>query len=608
MKINIIHHNNSSDVIIDAQTLDYIFKRCKEKTDVKHVLVNNSEIDESTINIFIDTFNNILFEKAKMNVYVPNQHKFHKNWLYVLNKFDLIICKTKYCYETLKPHVEDTTKLRYIGWKSYDFYQNYIEKENDQWMLLYNDNDYLNVQNVVDIWKPEYPVLNIVYSGVNSKRVKRKNLVNINYIDKMDHGKFENFFNKCLVHLCLNEIDNFNYNVNQCLMVKSVPIILDKGPVLEVVDDECCFKVSSTKKKLKNSLGSHYKYTKEDLETVIEKVIKTSDTTLEIMGNNGFLLSQRNNGCFANKCVDLFKECFSKTLHIKFDRKEVLKSDLPSVSLITTVTNAHNMFKLPRLNFMSTNYPKDKLEWIIVDDSDEGKQVDDLLPPESKRELFNIKYVRLENKLNEGKKLNMALEKYCNNDVIVIMNYDDFFYENSISSLVTKLVKSKGKCVGMTSFGCFDINRYISIINVEHMVNFYYNRIYTGGLTFYKEYWDKGNKFNEEPLEKVVQRINNEEVEHSKLEVLVTFFDDKYSDFTEISWNNILVGLIHNGNNNERLIDEKQEPNGCHFKFSRKVFEFVCSLDGKKITTEPISESHIESNSEQVNNPEVKEI
>ena len=40
----------------------------------------------------------------------------------------------------------------------------------------------------------------------------------------------------------------------------------------------------------------------------------------------------------------------------------------------------------------------------------------------------------------------------------------------------------------------------------------------------------------------------------------------------------------------ERIIDEKQEPNGCHFKFSKKVFEFVCSLDGKKITTDPIPE------------------
>lgn len=604
MKINIIHHNNSSDVLMDSQTLDYVLKRCKEKTEVKHLLVNNTEIDYSTINIFIDTFNNILFDKAKMNVYVPNQHKFHKNWLYVLDKFDLIICKTKYCYETIKQYVEDKSKLVYIGWKSYDFYQNYVDKEEDQWMLLYNDNDYLEVQTIVDIWKSEYPVLNIVYSGVNSKKVKRKNLVNINYIDKMEPSKFEILFNKCLVHLCLNEIDNYNYNVNQCLMVKSVPIIIDKGPVLELVDDDCCFKVSSVKKKLKNSLGSHYKYTKEDLVSVLEKVINTSTGTLEIMGANGCKIAHRQNSIFNSKSVDIFKECFSKTLHIKLNKKQLSEEELPSVSLVTTITDCHNMFKLPRLNYMSTNYPKDKLEWVIIDDSEEDKKVEDLLPPEDKRDLFNIKYIRTE-KLNQGQKLNKAVGEYCTNDVIVIMNYDDFFYENSIRTLVNKLVNSKYECVGITSFGCFDINRYISIINVEHIINLYYNRIYTGGLTFYKNYWGEEHKFNEEVLEKIVKNIDGKEYEIDKLELLSTFFDEKYSSFKEINWDNTLVGLVHNGNKMERIIDEKQEPNGCHFKLSKKVFEFICSLDGKKITTDPIPQIKEEN---QVNNTEVKEI
>ena len=39
MKINIIHHNNSSDVLLDAQTLDYVLKRCKEKTGTPFISI-----------------------------------------------------------------------------------------------------------------------------------------------------------------------------------------------------------------------------------------------------------------------------------------------------------------------------------------------------------------------------------------------------------------------------------------------------------------------------------------------------------------------------------------------------------------------------------------
>ena len=170
MKLNIIHNNGSSDVILDAQTVDYILKRMKEKTEVKQVLINNFNIDETTINIFLESINPILCEKAKYNIFIPNQHKFHKHWIPLLTNIDLVLCKTHYCYDVLKDIIP-TSKLVYSGWKSYDFYHSSIDKEYDEWLLIYNDDVHVQVQPVIDIWQSDWPTLNIVFSGVNKKRI-----------------------------------------------------------------------------------------------------------------------------------------------------------------------------------------------------------------------------------------------------------------------------------------------------------------------------------------------------------------------------------------------------------------------------------------------------
>ena len=68
---------------------------------------------------------------------------------------------------------------------------------------------------------------------------------------------------------------------------------------------------------------------------------------------------------------------------------------LPTVSIITPTYNRRNFFRLAVNNFMSIKYPKDKLEWIIVDDGTD--KIKDLI--EKTSELKNdprIKYFELD--------------------------------------------------------------------------------------------------------------------------------------------------------------------------------------------------------------------
>lgn len=560
MKINIIQTDKSNNVMMDAELLSYIFKRLKQKPTVSHIHVNSYKLEEATVNIFLENINYYQLSKAKYNIFVPNFHYFHKNWTELAKNFDLIICKTQYCYDIFKDLV-DQTKLVNIGWRSPDFSMPNIDKEYEDYMVLYNDAYFNDLQKILNVWKIDYPTLNVVFNGVNNTSIKRVNLANINYIENITPEKFELLFNKCIVHFCLDTIDNFNHSIVQCQLVKSVPVVLNKGPSQEIVDTDNCFMVSSNKKKNKGSFGSVYRYTEEELDYTLQKIINTKPDILDIMGKNCCIFSTKNQNIFLDKITKLFNDVFEKTKKIKFNRTEYTLEDLPSISIVTPVYNLPDIFNIAVLNYTSTKYLKHKTQWIIVDDSDEGKDVESLLPQKQNRDKFNIKYIRLDAKTDLYQKYNIGV-KLASNEVIVNMTPDDFIYEGGLPLLVKSLLKSEKKCVGMTQYGCFEINRYISMINVNYPTLPYYLRVYEGSLCYYKSFWEEQN-YGEESLQ--------------------AFIEGRLNQFDEINWADILVGLVHTRNSDKRIVDSKQEPNGCHFKFTEKLFKYVCSLDKQKI-------------------------
>ena len=124
--------------------------------------------------------------------------------------------------------------------------------------------------------------------------------------------------------------------------------------------------------------------------------------------------------------------------------------------------NRKKFFSLAILNYNSFDYPREKLEWIIVDDSDSDNSVESLLPIEAARAKYNISYVRLDERTTIGEKRNIAIKKAKNN-IIVCMDDDDYYYPESIRTRVELLVgfHSKNeniKCVGCGTFAAFEIN------------------------------------------------------------------------------------------------------------------------------------------------------
>lgn len=126
--------------------------------------------------------------------------------------------------------------------------------------------------------------------------------------------------------------------------------------------------------------------------------------------------------------------------------------DLPTVSILTPTYNRKVFTDLMLRNWNSIDYPRDKLEWIIVDDSDNGKELDENLFKGK-----NIRYIRFKQKLPLGKKRNFVAS-LAKNEILVHMDDDDFYPSESVIARVKTIILSKDKqCVGCTKTLCYDL-------------------------------------------------------------------------------------------------------------------------------------------------------
>jgi glycosyltransferase involved in cell wall biosynthesis len=118
-------------------------------------------------------------------------------------------------------------------------------------------------------------------------------------------------------------------------------------------------------------------------------------------------------------------------------------SQLPRVSLCTPTFNRRPFFKGTIANVMAQDYPKDKLEWIIVDDGTD--KIGDLVS-----HIPFVKYIQAD-KMSLGKKRNFMHEQ-CNfkndDDIIVYIDDDDYYPPQRVSHAVSKLTGSSALCAG----------------------------------------------------------------------------------------------------------------------------------------------------------------
>jgi glycosyltransferase involved in cell wall biosynthesis len=110
----------------------------------------------------------------------------------------------------------------------------------------------------------------------------------------------------------------------------------------------------------------------------------------------------------------------------------------PFVSVLTPTYNRRKFIPAAIAMYKAQTYPKDRMEWIIVDDGSD--KVEDLFKEASKT-IPNIKYIPLDTKLLIGQKRNM-LNDNAKGDIMVAMDDDDYYPPDRVSHAVMKFIQN----------------------------------------------------------------------------------------------------------------------------------------------------------------------
>jgi glycosyltransferase involved in cell wall biosynthesis len=124
--------------------------------------------------------------------------------------------------------------------------------------------------------------------------------------------------------------------------------------------------------------------------------------------------------------------------------------DYPLVSICTPTFNRRPFIPYLIKCFEHQTYPKNKIEWIIIDDGTD--KVEDLFLPLIGKtyddQSFELKYFKYEKKMTLGKKRNLAHKK-CNGEIILYMDDDDYYPPERIIHAVESLQKNpRAMCAG----------------------------------------------------------------------------------------------------------------------------------------------------------------
>ena len=204
---------------------------------------------------------------------------------------------------------------------------------------------------------------------------------------------------------------------------------------------------------------------------------------------------------------------------------------LPTVSILTPTYNRQLFEDLMLRNWNSIDYPRHKLEWIIVDDSDKTP-----LTP-SKFNKYGIRYIRIGSKITIGKKRNF-LAALANNEILVHMDDDDFYPPENVISRVKTIVLSEGKeCVGCNKTLCYDLihDQTFEAFDPSDTDLSVPCTISESTLAYTKQFWEK-QKYSDD----------------SKFAECIPFIKDRHDKIILIPYIFVVTQLSHSNNTVKR--------------------------------------------------------
>ena len=248
----------------------------------------------------------------------------------------------------------------------------------------------------------------------------------------------------------------------------------------------------------------------------------------------------------------------------------IAADNCPFISIITLVYNRPKFIENACINLLSTDYPKEKIEWIVIDDSEPDQSPSNRVIHFQDKFAGIVTYIPLVKKTPIGAKRNIAIEK-AKHSILLMMDDDDHYPSTSFRRRVAYLLKGRREygCAVCTTIAMYDLQTGISAVNVPPYTLSLGQRCSEATLTFTRDFW-KARKFD--PID-VAEGEN--------------FLSGREHAVVEMPPQQIIVALSHGTNTSQRKSPEGKP--GCFWGFPRELLEFLHGLIGIKVEEDTTS-------------------
>lgn len=161
----------------------------------------------------------------------------------------------------------------------------------------------------------------------------------------------------------------------------------------------------------------------------------------------------------------------------------------PFVSVLTPTYNRRRFIPAIIECYKAQTYPKDRMEWIILDDGSD--KVGDLFELHAKG-IPNIRYISMDEKVNIGAKRN-RLNKEAKGEIFVCMDDDDFYPPERVAHVVTKFITYPRVDLA----GCSELYMYFSSVKKIVKLGPYHDRHATNGTMAYRSRYTETHFYDE---------------------------------------------------------------------------------------------------------------
>jgi len=233
----------------------------------------------------------------------------------------------------------------------------------------------------------------------------------------------------------------------------------------------------------------------------------------------------------------------------KTKTKQKESNFLPFVSICTPTFNRRPFYEMTIQCFNHQTYPKNRMEWIIIDDGTD--KIEDLV-----KDIPQVKYFKYNERMNLGKKRNLMHEK-AKGEFIVYMDDDDYYPPERVAHAVETLQKNPQAMVA----GSSEMYIYFKHINKMYQFGPYGpNHATAATFAFRREFLKHSNYENDAALAEERHFLKNYTVPFVQMESLKTI---------------LVFSHIHNSFDKKKLLEEQGHNNPFIKETTKTVEDFV---------------------------------